>query len=157
MAGELPRFFKTGVWKTGHSRRRVSRLFLVPKSGTNNTYSIYEGKIRVFAESCIDAEGISSLDCNEATCVRYLASLAERGAISAGSLQPYLSTINTFMRHTGQDDAPSTGPAIVDMNRALQFRHLTPMKELRRSPCRATSSSTTSYGNILRYGSFVVC
>eukprot|EP00873_Tetraselmis_striata_P004662 jgi/Tetstr1/424926/TSEL_015419.t1 len=45
-------------------------------------------------------------DCTEATRVRYLAWFAEHGTIGAGSLQPYLSAINTFMRHTGRVDAP---------------------------------------------------
>eukprot|EP00873_Tetraselmis_striata_P028818 jgi/Tetstr1/449082/TSEL_036295.t1 len=82
------------------------------------------GKIRLFAEFCIDEEGIPPLDCTEATCVRYLARIAERGTIGDASLQPYLSAINTFLRHTGPDDAPATGPAIGDMKRALQIRQL---------------------------------
>eukprot|EP00873_Tetraselmis_striata_P011933 jgi/Tetstr1/432197/TSEL_021653.t1 len=35
MAGELPRFLKTGALERGHSRRWVSRVFLMPKPGTN--------------------------------------------------------------------------------------------------------------------------
>eukprot|EP00873_Tetraselmis_striata_P037439 jgi/Tetstr1/457703/TSEL_044250.t1 len=44
------------------------------------TYN-YEVKIRLFAE-----EGISLLDCTEATCVRYLAWLTELGSVGAGSV-----------------------------------------------------------------------
>eukprot|EP00873_Tetraselmis_striata_P002644 jgi/Tetstr1/422908/TSEL_013689.t2 len=56
----------------------------------------------------------------------------ERGIIGAGSLQPYLSAINTFLRHTGRDDAPVTGPTIGDMKCALQIRHeLKTSEELR--------------------------
>eukprot|EP00873_Tetraselmis_striata_P007342 jgi/Tetstr1/427606/TSEL_017731.t1 len=67
---------------------------------TASTYSNYEGKIRLFAEFCIDEEGISPLDNINPTCVRYLAEVAERRTIGAGSLQPYLSASNTFLRHT---------------------------------------------------------
>eukprot|EP00873_Tetraselmis_striata_P011629 jgi/Tetstr1/431893/TSEL_021382.t1 len=79
-------------------------LDLLTTSLTASTYSNYEGKIRLFAEFCIDEEGISPLDCTEFTCVRYLARIAERGTIGAGSPQPYLSAINIFLRHTGRDD-----------------------------------------------------
>eukprot|EP00873_Tetraselmis_striata_P034735 jgi/Tetstr1/454999/TSEL_041857.t1 len=83
-------------------------LDLLTTSLTAKTYSNYEGKIPLFAECCIiDAKGISPLDRSESTCVRYLAWIAERGTIAAGSLQPYLSAINTFLRHTGRDDAPA--------------------------------------------------
>eukprot|EP00873_Tetraselmis_striata_P041462 jgi/Tetstr1/461726/TSEL_006816.t1 len=94
-------------------------LDLLTTSLTASIYSNYEGKIRLFAEFCIDEEGIPLLDCIESTCVRYFALIAERGTIGAGSMQPYLSAINTFLRHTGQDDAPATGPTISDMKRAL--------------------------------------
>eukprot|EP00873_Tetraselmis_striata_P018822 jgi/Tetstr1/439086/TSEL_027576.t1 len=56
-------------------------LDLLTTSLTANTYSNYEGKIRLIAEFCIDEEGISPLDCTESTCVRYLAWFAERGII----------------------------------------------------------------------------
>eukprot|EP00873_Tetraselmis_striata_P008564 jgi/Tetstr1/428828/TSEL_018815.t1 len=80
---------------------------------TANTYSNYEGKIRLFPEFCIDEEGSSPLDCTKSTCVHDLAWIAEHGTIGAGSLQPYLSAINTFLRHTARrDDAPATGPTI---------------------------------------------
>lgn len=46
---------------------------------TANTYANHEGKIRLFAEFCIDEEGTSPLECTEAVCVRYLARLT-RGA-----------------------------------------------------------------------------
>eukprot|EP00873_Tetraselmis_striata_P010202 jgi/Tetstr1/430466/TSEL_020274.t1 len=75
------------------------------------------------------------MDCNVYTCVRYLAWTAERGTIGgAGSLQPYVSAINTFLRHTGRNDIPATGPAIVDIKRALPIRKLKPNEELRRAP-----------------------
>lgn len=61
----------------------------------------------------MDEEGISSLDC-----VRYLAWTKERGTIGASALQPYLSAINTLMRHSNRDDAQDTGPAIIDMKHA---------------------------------------
>eukprot|EP00873_Tetraselmis_striata_P015768 jgi/Tetstr1/436032/TSEL_024911.t1 len=140
-------------------------LDLLTKSLTANTYSNYEGKMRlVFVELCIDEEGTSPLDCTDATCVRPLAWIAERSTIGAGVLQPYLSTINTFLRLTGRDDAPVTCPAIIDdMKRALQLRQLTTNKAFRRAtlPCNiiidlddlaALPTSTTDYGNILPPG-----
>eukprot|EP00873_Tetraselmis_striata_P011876 jgi/Tetstr1/432140/TSEL_021597.t1 len=81
------------------------------------TYSNYKGKIRLFAEVCIDEEGISPLDRSEVTCVRYLALIAERGTIGAVSLQPYLFAIKTSMRYIGRDYAPATGPTIIDTKR----------------------------------------
>eukprot|EP00873_Tetraselmis_striata_P024554 jgi/Tetstr1/444818/TSEL_032660.t1 len=86
----------------GTDDRGAKVLDLLTTSLTASTYSNYEGKIRLFAEFCIGEEGISPLDCTEATLVRYLAWFAERGTIGAGSL----SAINTFMRHTGRVDAP---------------------------------------------------
>eukprot|EP00873_Tetraselmis_striata_P040524 jgi/Tetstr1/460788/TSEL_005972.t1 len=110
------------------SKRRVwggMRVLDLPTTSlTASTYN-YEGKIRRFAEFCIDEEGIfPPIDCTESTCVRYLAWIAKRGSIGAGSRQPYLSVSNTFLRHTGWDDAPATGPAIGDMKSALQIRQL---------------------------------
>eukprot|EP00873_Tetraselmis_striata_P009806 jgi/Tetstr1/430070/TSEL_019928.t1 len=102
---------------------------------TTRTYSNYEGKIRLcFAKFCIDEKGISPLDCTEATCVRYLGWIAERGTVGAGSLQPYLFAINTLLRHTGRNGAPATGPTIIDMKRALQIRQFKTSEELRRAP-----------------------
>eukprot|EP00873_Tetraselmis_striata_P017462 jgi/Tetstr1/437726/TSEL_026380.t1 len=129
-----------------------------------NAYSNYEGKIRLFAEFRIDEEGISPLECTESTCVRYLAWIAERGTIGAGSLQPYLSAINTIMRHTGWDDTPAPGPAIGEMKCALQIHQLKTIEELRRAPlpCDVISDilddlatlpmTTPGYGTILREG-----
>eukprot|EP00873_Tetraselmis_striata_P037382 jgi/Tetstr1/457646/TSEL_044213.t1 len=64
-----------------------------------------------------------------------------RGSIEAlygtddWAAKPYLSAINTFLRHTGRDDAPATGPAIIDMKRARQIRQLIKTnEELRRAP-----------------------
>eukprot|EP00873_Tetraselmis_striata_P007847 jgi/Tetstr1/428111/TSEL_018166.t1 len=62
------------------------------------------------------------------------AKIAERGTIGAGSLQPYLSAINTFRRHIGREDALATGPTIIDMKRALQIRQLKTSEEFRRAP-----------------------
>eukprot|EP00873_Tetraselmis_striata_P011766 jgi/Tetstr1/432030/TSEL_021503.t1 len=78
----------------------------------------------------------------------------------------YLSVINTFMRHTGRDDAPATGPAIIDMKRALQMRRLKIIEELRLAPlpCYASidildltalPTTTTGDGNILRDGAAI--
>eukprot|EP00873_Tetraselmis_striata_P000319 jgi/Tetstr1/420583/TSEL_011672.t1 len=120
-------------------------LDLLTTSLTASTYSNYEGKIRLFAEFCIDEEGISRLmECTEYTCVRYIAWIAERGTICAGSLQPYLSVINTFLRHTRRDHAAGTGPAINGMKRALQIRQLKTSEELQRAPFHATPSPTSS-------------
>eukprot|EP00873_Tetraselmis_striata_P006638 jgi/Tetstr1/426902/TSEL_017115.t1 len=64
-----------------------------------------------------------------------MAPIAERGAIGAGSLQPYLSAINTLLRHTGRDDARATSPAIGDRKSALYIRQLDKTsEELRRAP-----------------------
>eukprot|EP00873_Tetraselmis_striata_P005187 jgi/Tetstr1/425451/TSEL_015898.t1 len=99
-------------------------------------------------------------DCTEPTRVRYLAWIAERGTIGAGSLQVGLSAINTFIRHTGRDDAPATG----DMKQALQIRQLEIGEELRCAPLPCdvitdilddlattlTPMTTPGYGTILR-------
>eukprot|EP00873_Tetraselmis_striata_P034623 jgi/Tetstr1/454887/TSEL_041751.t1 len=78
-------------------------LDLLTKSLTVGTYSKYdEGKVCLFADICIDEDGVSPLECTGATWVRYFAWIAERGTIGAGSLQHYLSAINTFRRHTGR-------------------------------------------------------
>eukprot|EP00873_Tetraselmis_striata_P001062 jgi/Tetstr1/421326/TSEL_012297.t1 len=106
---------------------------MLSTSLTARTYN-YEGKIRLFAEFCIDEEGTPPLVCTESTCVRCLAWMAERGNIGAGSLQPYLSAVNTFLRHIGRDEDPATCPAIGDMKSALQIRQLKTSEELRRAP-----------------------
>eukprot|EP00873_Tetraselmis_striata_P016954 jgi/Tetstr1/437218/TSEL_025948.t1 len=93
-------------------------LDLLTTSLTASIYSKYKAKIRLFVEFCIDEEGISPLDCTKSSCVHYLAWIAERGIIGAGSLQPYLSAIGTFLRHTGRDDAPAIGPTIGDSHEA---------------------------------------
>eukprot|EP00873_Tetraselmis_striata_P034257 jgi/Tetstr1/454521/TSEL_041419.t1 len=42
-----------------------------------STYSNCKGEIHLFAGLCIDAEGMSHPGCTEATCVRYLAWIAD--------------------------------------------------------------------------------
>eukprot|EP00873_Tetraselmis_striata_P018966 jgi/Tetstr1/439230/TSEL_027672.t1 len=81
----------------------------------------------------LEEEVQATLDCTESTCFRYFAWIAERGTIGAGSLQLCLSAINTFLRHTGRDDAAVTGPAIID-DMTLQSRRLKTNEELRRAP-----------------------
>eukprot|EP00873_Tetraselmis_striata_P044254 jgi/Tetstr1/464518/TSEL_009276.t1 len=157
MRGSIETLYRTDDWG-------AKVLDLLTTSLTASIYSNYEGKIRLFAEFCIDEEGISPLDCTEATCIRYLAWIAERGTIGAGSLQPYLLAINTFMHHTGRDDAPATGPAIIDIKWALKIRQLKTIEELRRAPLpydvitnilddlADPSITTPGYGTILRKG-----
>eukprot|EP00873_Tetraselmis_striata_P043571 jgi/Tetstr1/463835/TSEL_008649.t1 len=72
----------------GTTEEKAKVLDLVKTSPTASTYSNYEGKIRLFAKFCIDEEGISPRGCTEATCFRYLARIAKRDTIGAGSLQP---------------------------------------------------------------------
>eukprot|EP00873_Tetraselmis_striata_P001510 jgi/Tetstr1/421774/TSEL_012677.t1 len=152
----------------GTGNMGAKALDLVTTSLAANTYSNCEGKIRPFAKFCIDEEGISPLDRTESTCVRYLVWIAERGTIGAGSLQSYLSAINTFLRHTGRDDAPATGPAIGDMTRALQIRQLKTSEEPPRRaplPCGVNTNllgdlatlpmTISGYGTILREGAAV--
>eukprot|EP00873_Tetraselmis_striata_P001592 jgi/Tetstr1/421856/TSEL_012756.t1 len=150
----------------GTDDRGAKVLDLQTTSLTASTYN-YEGKIGLFAEFCIDDLGIFPLDCTESNCVRYLAWIAEHGTIVAGSLQPYLSAINTFLRHTGRDDAPATGPTIGDMKWALQIRQLKTSEELWRAPlpCDVITDilddlatllmTTPGYGTILRTGAAV--
>eukprot|EP00873_Tetraselmis_striata_P018074 jgi/Tetstr1/438338/TSEL_026905.t1 len=66
-------------------------------------------------EALYGTDDLGAKACTEATYVRYLAWIAERGTVGAGSPQPYLSAINTFLRHTGRDDAPAISPTIIDM------------------------------------------
>eukprot|EP00873_Tetraselmis_striata_P016104 jgi/Tetstr1/436368/TSEL_025201.t1 len=82
--------------------------------------------------------------------------------------RPHLSAIKIFLRHTGREDAPGTGQAIINMKRALQNRHLKTNEELGRDPraCDVITdilddlatllTTTTDYGNILR-DSAMVC
>eukprot|EP00873_Tetraselmis_striata_P005476 jgi/Tetstr1/425740/TSEL_016160.t1 len=107
--------------------------------------------ICLFVEFCIDEEGISTLNCTEATRACYLDWIAERGTIGAGSLQPYLSAINTFLRHTGRDDAPAK------LNTNEELRRVVPL------PCDVildilddlAPATTTDYGNMVRDGAAV--
>lgn len=71
------------------------------------------------------------------------------------------------MRQTGWDDAPATGPAIVDMKRASQTRQLKATEGLRRATLLCDvitdilddlatfSTVTVDYGNILPAGAAV--
>eukprot|EP00873_Tetraselmis_striata_P039193 jgi/Tetstr1/459457/TSEL_004825.t1 len=82
-------------------------------------------------------------------------------------MQHYLSAINTFLRHTGREDAPATGPNIGDMKLAFQIRQLKTSEELRcaRLPCDVTTDildelatlpmATPGYCTILREGTAV--
>eukprot|EP00873_Tetraselmis_striata_P044792 jgi/Tetstr1/465056/TSEL_009784.t1 len=154
----------------GTDDRGVKVLDLRTTSLMASTYSKHKGKIRLFAEFSIDEEGVSPMDCTEYTCVRYLAWIADRGTIGAGSLQLCLSAINTFFCHTGRDDAPATGLAIGDMKRALKLRQLKTSEELRRGPlpcavitdilddlASTLSVTTPGYGTILIREGAAVC
>eukprot|EP00873_Tetraselmis_striata_P014532 jgi/Tetstr1/434796/TSEL_023846.t1 len=94
----------------------------------------------------------------------YLAWIAERGTIGADPLQPYLSAINTVQRHTGRDDAPATGLAIIDKEGARQISQLKTGEELRSAflpgdvvtdDLAALLTTTTDYGDVLRDGAAV--
>eukprot|EP00873_Tetraselmis_striata_P040715 jgi/Tetstr1/460979/TSEL_006131.t1 len=58
--------------------------------------SYYAGILSQFAAFCHDSQNISPLEATTTTVVRYVAWIGERGHIGAKSLQPHLSTINTF-------------------------------------------------------------
>eukprot|EP00873_Tetraselmis_striata_P020609 jgi/Tetstr1/440873/TSEL_029146.t1 len=68
---ELVRASIEALYGTGGWCAKV--LDMLTTSLTANTYSNYEGKIRLFAEFCIDKEGILPWVCTESTCARYLA------------------------------------------------------------------------------------
>eukprot|EP00873_Tetraselmis_striata_P036908 jgi/Tetstr1/457172/TSEL_043822.t1 len=71
-------------------------LDLLSSSLSAQTLKSYAGRLSQFAEFCHDSENISPLEATNATVVRYVAWIGERGHIAAKSLQPYLSAINTF-------------------------------------------------------------
>eukprot|EP00873_Tetraselmis_striata_P036681 jgi/Tetstr1/456945/TSEL_043615.t1 len=71
-------------------------LDLLSSSLSAQTLKSYAGRLSQFAEFCHDSENISPLEATTATVVRYVAWIGERGHITAKSLQPYLSAINTF-------------------------------------------------------------
>eukprot|EP00873_Tetraselmis_striata_P035737 jgi/Tetstr1/456001/TSEL_042779.t1 len=77
MRGSIEALYGTDGWS-------AKALDILTTTLTAITYSNYEGKIRLFAEFCIDEEGVCPQDCTEATCVPYLIVWsAERGTIGA--------------------------------------------------------------------------
>eukprot|EP00873_Tetraselmis_striata_P029996 jgi/Tetstr1/450260/TSEL_037296.t1 len=66
---------------------------------TAQTLKSYAGRLSQFAEFCHDSENISPLETTNATVVRYVAWIGERGHIGAKSPQPYMSAINTIHLH----------------------------------------------------------
>ena len=78
-------------------------LDLLAGSLSAGTLNNYATGLRLFAQFCHDHEDIAVLEATTATVIRYTAWIGERGTISAKSLQPYYSSINSFFTLHGLD------------------------------------------------------
>jgi hypothetical protein len=65
----------------------------------------------------------------------YIGSIAEKGAVAAASLQPYLSAINSMHSDFGFDK-PGVGHLVFLVRRGLPARKLAPLRATAASPCR---------------------
>ena len=85
-----------------------------------SSYKTYGTGLRSFSAFCA-TEGVDILDATPQTIVRYLAWLCDRGTVAAGSLQPYLSSINRFLQDHLR--APvALGPLVVSAKKG--YAHL---------------------------------
>ena len=85
-----------------------------------SSYKTYGTGLRSFFAFCA-TEGVDILDATPQTIVRYLAWLCDRGTVAAGSLQPYLSSINRFLQDHLR--APvALGPLVVSAKKG--YAHL---------------------------------
>jgi len=85
---------------------------LAQSSLSTTTQDSYGPKWLQFVHFCADA-GLCALPAAPDTCVLYLAHLAHRGTLQPGSVQPYLSAINTVHRQLlFLEEGPATGPLL---------------------------------------------
>lgn len=83
------------------------------------SYATYGTGLRSFLEFCREGGLAEPLEASAADIARYLAWLARRGTVAGGSLQPYLSSINTFFRDHLREPV-ALGPLISSMVRGYK-------------------------------------
>eukprot|EP00873_Tetraselmis_striata_P042165 jgi/Tetstr1/462429/TSEL_007427.t1 len=116
-------------------------LDLLSSSLTAQTLKSYAGKLSQIAEFCHDPENISPLEATTATVVRYVAWVAERVHIGAKSLQPYLSTINTFFELHNLDPIAKDSMHLTAARRGLMLRQ----RRLEAAPLRVLLPADVAY------------
>ncbi len=75
-----------------------------------NTWLGYAGKLKHWEDFCVRA-GVRPFPAQPSHVLCYLGYLQEEGAVKAGSLQPYLSTINSWPTDMGLAK-PAVGQAV---------------------------------------------
>eukprot|EP00873_Tetraselmis_striata_P020126 jgi/Tetstr1/440390/TSEL_028724.t1 len=97
----------------------VDKDVVVDAGVAAKTLKSYAGRL---SEFCHDSENISPLEATTATVVRYVAWIGERGHIGAKSLQPDLSTINTFFELHNLDPIAKDNMHLTAARRGLLLR-----------------------------------
>eukprot|EP00873_Tetraselmis_striata_P039821 jgi/Tetstr1/460085/TSEL_005405.t1 len=103
-------------------------------------------RLSQFAEFCHDSENISPLEATIANVVRYVAWIGERGHIGAKSLQPYLSTINTFFELHNIDRIAKDSLHLTAARRGLMLRQ----RRLEAAPLRVPLHADVAYSFVER-------
>jgi hypothetical protein len=88
--------------------RNAVRLLAAGRS--DNTWIGYEGKLKLWEDFCVRA-GVRPFPAKQSHVLCYLGYLQEEGAVKAGSLQPYLSAINSWHADMGLSK-PAVGQAV---------------------------------------------
>eukprot|EP00873_Tetraselmis_striata_P004983 jgi/Tetstr1/425247/TSEL_015702.t1 len=116
-------------------------LDLLSRSLSAQTLKSYAGRLSQFAEFCHDSESISPLEATNATVVRYVAWIGERGHIAAKSLQPCLSAINTFFELHNLDPIAKDSLHLTSARRGLMLRQ----RRLDAAPLRVPLPADVAY------------
>eukprot|EP00873_Tetraselmis_striata_P021903 jgi/Tetstr1/442167/TSEL_030318.t1 len=116
-------------------------LDLLSSSLCAQTLKSYAGRLSQFAEFCHDSENISPLEATNATIVRYVAWIGERGHIATKSLQPYLYAINTFFELHNLDPIAKDSLHLTSARRGLMLRQ----RRLDAAPLRVPLPADVAY------------
>jgi hypothetical protein len=82
-----------------------------------NTSGTYINAIKPYFQFC-EEQGLAPLAATAATMARYIAWIGERGTIKATSMQPYLSTVNGFLKDHGAEPV-AHGNLVAKVRRGL--------------------------------------
>eukprot|EP00873_Tetraselmis_striata_P009212 jgi/Tetstr1/429476/TSEL_019384.t1 len=108
-------------------------------------------RLSQFAEFCHDSENISPLEATNATLVRYVTWIGERGHIGAKLQQPYMPAINTFFELHNLDPIAKDSLHLTAARRGLILRQ----RRLEAAPLRVHLHADVAYNFVERAGLIV--
>ena len=102
----------------GDDELGTTTLALFQSALRPETYQNYGSALKGFFRYCEEC-GLTPVEATPVDVARYISWLAHKGTVAAGSLQPYLSAINRFLRDHNRPPV-ALGPLVSDVRRGLE-------------------------------------